>query len=371
MRLCLMIYGRLDFLTGGFIYDKFLVEHLRQKGHTVDVVSLPWRRYGRLLLDNISPRFKSRLIRKSYDLILQDALMHPSFFWLNHRQQNINSVPIVSIVHQVLSSQPRKYGINHLFKAVEKNYLTSVDAFIFNSETTRSHVQRLITCNPPSIVANPGADRLGHLQSPEKLATRARRPGPLDLVFVGNITPIKGLIPLIDSLKRLPPDTWRLTVVGSLQMDRGHVRRIKRMISADHLTQRVRLIGPLKGRDLIKILADSQLFVMPFSNEGFGIACLEAMAYGLPVLASTGGAVKEFIHNGTNGFLVPEGDTQKCADIIVNLHRSRDHLVRLSQTAHQTALARPSWTDTLDSIHYFLTHLARQSRAQNSQKNPL
>ena len=55
MRLCLMIYGRLDFLTGGFIYDKFLVEHLRQKGHTVDVVSLPWRRYGRLLLDNISP----------------------------------------------------------------------------------------------------------------------------------------------------------------------------------------------------------------------------------------------------------------------------------------------------------------------------
>jgi hypothetical protein len=81
--------------------------------------------------------------------------------------------------------------------------------------------------------------------------------------------------------------------------------------------------------------------------------------------------VKEFIHNGTNGFLVPEGDTQKCADIIVNLHRSRDHLVRLSQTAHQTALARPSWTDTLDSIHYFLTHLARQSRAQNSQKNPL
>ena len=371
MRLCLIIFGSLDTLTGGFLYDKFLVEHLRQKEHTVDIISLPWHRYGWLLLDNISPGFRARLIRKSYDLILQDALIHPSLFWLNHRQQNVNSVPIVSIVHQVFSSQPRKYGINHLYKAVEKKYLAGVDAFIYNSETTRSHVQRLIACKPPSIVANPGANRLGHLQSPEKLVTRARRSGPLELVFVGNITPIKGLIPLIESLKGLPPNTWRLTVVGSLQMDRGHVRRIKRMISADHINRRVRLMGPLNGRDLIKILADSQLFVIPFSNEGFGIACLEALAYGLPVLASDCGAVKEFIRNGANGFLVPEGDTQTCADIIAKLHRNRNHLVRLSQTAHQTALSRPGWTDTLDSIYYFLTHLAGQSRAQNSQNNPL
>jgi glycosyltransferase involved in cell wall biosynthesis len=366
-----MIYGSLDSLTGGFLYDKFLVEHLRRKEHTVDIISLPWRRYGRLLLDNISPGFRPRLMRKSYDLILQDALIHPSLFWFNHRQQNVIRLPIVSIVHQVFSSQPRKYGINHLFKAVEKRYLAGVDAFVFNSETTRSQVQHLINQRPPSIVATPGADRLGHLQSPQKIVTRARRPGPLDLVFVGNITPIKGLIPLIDSLKRLPPDSWRLTVVGSLQRDRGHVRRIRRMISANHIAQRVRLMGPLNGRDLIKILADSQLFVMPFSNEGFGIACLEALAYGLPVLASACGAVKEFIHSGVNGFLVPEGDIQTCAGIILKLHRDRNQLVRLSETALQTALAKPGWSNTVNAIHYFLIQLNKQYQAQSPQINSL
>ena len=357
-----MIYGSLDSLTGGFLYDKFLVEYLRQKGHVVDVISLPWRRYGRLLLDNISPGFRSRLIRKSYDLILQDELIHPSLFWRNHQQQRTNGVPIVSIVHQVLSSQPRHNGINHLFRAVEKRYLASVDAFIFNSETTRDHVHHLINRRPPSIVATPGTDRLGHLHSPEKLVTRARRSGPLELVFVGNITPIKGLMPLLESMIRLPPDSWRLTVVGSRQMDRRHVGKIKRIISAHKLDRQVRLLGSLNGRELKKILADSQLFVMPFSNEGFGIACLEALSYGLPVLGSAIGAVKEFIHSGVNGFLVPEGDIQTCADIVLKLHRDRDQLVCLSETALQTALARPGWTNTLDSIHYFLTHLTRQYR---------
>ncbi|MGD8942582.1 MAG: glycosyltransferase family 4 protein [Desulfobacterales bacterium] len=360
MRLCLLIYGSLDTLTGGFLYDQYLVRHLRHKGHTVDIVSLPWRRYGRLLLDNFSLRLKSTLGANRYDLILQDALIHPSLFWLNHRQRRVNGVPIVSIVHQVLSSQPRKKGLNRLYRVIEKRYLNSVDAFVFNSQTTRGHVHQLINRQLPSIVANPGADRLGHLQIPELPARRARRSGPLELVFVGNITPIKGLIPLLESLIRLPPDTWRLTVVGSLKMDRRHVGRIRRMLSTHRIAGRVRLMGSLQSQDLINIFVNSQLFVMPFANEGFGIACLEALSYGLPVLASATGAVKELIQDGINGFLIPAGETQTCADVIFGLHNDRDQLSRLSEAARQTALARPGWNDTVDAIHYFLTHLPKQ-----------
>ena len=371
MRLCLMIYGSLNTLTGGFLYDKYLVRYLRHKGHTVDIVSLPWRRYGRLLLDNFSRRLRSTLCGKRYDLVLQDELIHPSLFWINQRRRRANGVPIVSIVHQVLCSQPRKNSLNLLYRTVEKHYLASVDAFIFNSQTTRSHVHHLINRQPPSIVANPGADRLGHLQPPERLAARARRAGPLELVFVGNITPIKGLIPLLESLIRLPPDTWRLTVVGSLKMDRRHVSRIRRMISARHITRQVRLTGSLQGRDLVSILTDSQLFVMPFANEGFGIACLEALSYGLPVMASAAGAVNEFIQDGINGFLIPAGETQTCADIILDLHTDRDQLIRLSEAARQTALARPGWSHTVDAIHYFLTHLPKQSQTPNPQMDSI
>lgn len=362
-----MIYGRLDTLTGGFLYDKYLVRHLRHKGHMVDIVSLPWRRYGRRLLDNFSLMIRSTLCDNRYDLILQDELIHPSLFWLNHRQRRISGVPIVSIVHQVLSSQPRQNRLNQLYKTIEKHYLASIDAFIFNSQTTRNHVHHLISRRPPSIVANPGADRLGHLQTPGKLAARARRAGPLELVFVGNITPIKGLMPLLESLMRLPPDTWRLTVVGSLKMDRRHVSKIRRLISAHQITRQVRLLGSVQGRDLVNILADSQLFVMPFANEGFGIACLEALSYGLPILGSAAGAVKEFIQEGINGFLIPAGQLQTCADLILDLHKDRDQLSRLSEAARQTALARPRWSDTVDAIHYFLTHLSKQRQTYKAQ----
>ena len=362
MRLCMMIYGSLDTLTGGFLYDKFLVEYLRRQGHSVDIVSLPWRKYGRSLLDNLSFDLRSTLGRNKYDLILQDELIHPSLFWLNHQRRKINEVPIVSIVHQVLSSQPRPYGINQLLKAVEKNYLASVDAFIFNSETTRRHVQHLINRCPPSVVANPGPDRLGHLQSAADLSGRAQRAGPLELVFVGNITPIKGLIPLIESLAKLPPYSWRLTVVGDLQMDLKHVRRVRHMIAAGRIDEQVRLKGALDGEDLKKILAAGHLLAMPFAHEGFGIACLEALAFGLPVLASTAGAAGEFIRDGVNGYLIPPGETRMCARIISDLHRDRRLLLRLSEGALQTARARPGWSDTLDAIHYFLTHLPKQHR---------
>lgn len=47
-----LIYGSLDTLSGGYLYDRKLVEHLRARGDVVDVISLPWRNYGRHLLDN-------------------------------------------------------------------------------------------------------------------------------------------------------------------------------------------------------------------------------------------------------------------------------------------------------------------------------
>jgi glycosyltransferase involved in cell wall biosynthesis len=362
MRMGLIIYGSLDTLTGGFLYDKFLVKHLRQKGHEIHVVSLPWRRYGQHLLDNFSSKLRSGLILKNYDLILQDELNHPSLIWVNHKLRNTVGTPLVSIVHQVLSSQPHPYLMNILFRTVEKIYFASIDAFIFNSETTRSRVQRLINFTVPSIVAGPGGDRLGHLQANAQLKVRAGQAGPLKMVFVGNITPIKGLVPLIEILAMLPPEIWRLTVVGSLTMDPGYVRKVKRLISSKNLRRQVVLAGPLDGSGLKNILSNSQLFVMPFSDEGFGIAYLEALAYGLPVLASEAGAVKEFVRHAHNGFLFASGETEIFAKIILDLHKDRDRLFKISATALQTALSRPGWNETMKSIDHFLINLVKRRR---------
>jgi hypothetical protein len=107
MRIALVLYGRLETLTGGFLYDRYLVESLQRRGHRVAVIDLPWRHYGECLLDNFSRGLCNRMCCDPWDLILQDALVHPSLFRLNRRIRRRVRTPIVSIVHQVLCRQPR------------------------------------------------------------------------------------------------------------------------------------------------------------------------------------------------------------------------------------------------------------------------
>ena len=108
MHIGLIIYGSLDLLTGGWIYDRLLVEHLREQGHTVKIISLAQRKYVGNLADNISGRLQRRLLNLDCRLLVEDELCHPSLLGLNHLIRQKRGCPIVTIVHQVLCRQPLK-----------------------------------------------------------------------------------------------------------------------------------------------------------------------------------------------------------------------------------------------------------------------
>ncbi|MCA9972659.1 MAG: glycosyltransferase, partial [Anaerolineales bacterium] len=156
MRIGLVIYGRLDTRSGGYLYDRQLVAHLRAQGDTVDVISLPWQNYGRHLLHNLAPTMHRRLHAARYDLLLQDELNHPSLFWLNRRLHG--RFPLISIVHHLRSREARPAWQNALYRAVERAYLRTVDGFICNSHTTRRTVAALAP-GRPTCVALPAGDR--------------------------------------------------------------------------------------------------------------------------------------------------------------------------------------------------------------------
>ena len=356
----LIIYGRLDTLTGGYIYDKLLVQHLRRQGHHVNIISLPWRHYGLHLLDNFSTQLYSNLLKTPYDLLLQDELNHPSLFRLNRKLRKKAEYPIVTIVHQVLCSQPRGRVQNAVYREIEKRYLKSVDAFIFNSATTRTLVERMIKGNRPSIVACPAGDRLGFLQSAEAIKSRARQKGPLRLLLVGNIVPNKGLYETVECLTRLPAGMWHLTVVGSLSKERKYSRGVERLITHKHLEQQVSLLGVRDGTELAAIISHCHLLVMPFSYEGFGMAYLEAMAFGLPIIASSTGGVKEFVVPGRNGFLIEPGDYASVNAGIKKLYYDRSLLIEMGAAALETFHSRAAWSATLESIHTFLVKLVER-----------
>ena len=359
MHVGLLIYGSLDTVSGGFIYDRNLVGYLRQAGDRVDVISLPWRRYGFSLLDNLSPKLWRRLTQGTFDVLLEDELVHPACFWLNQRLRPRLSYPIIAIVHHLRCRERHPALLRRLYCRVEKRYLASVDAFICVSRTTAQDVEDLVGRGRPLVVASPGRDGLPGAVSRKAIMARATAPGPFNLIFVGNLIPRKELHTLLAALASLPRQDWHLTVAGSLEMDAAYVEAIRRQITDAGLASRVSLLGALPAGELAARCAASHLLAVPSSYEGFGIVYLEGMQFGLPAIAGDAGAAKEIITHGENGFLVSPGNPESLARHIELFIRDRELLIEMSLAAHGAAQAHPSWSDSAARARAFLQNFLR------------
>jgi len=354
LRLGLVIYGGLETVSGGYLYDRKLVEHLRRCGDEVEVISLPWPPYGRALLDNFSPVLLHRLSRGDFQVLLQDELAHPSFFLLNRRLRRRVAYPLVSIVHHLRCCEARPAWQNILYRQVERQYLTSLDGFICNSRATRAAVEGLAAASKPAIVASPGGDRLPGKITAAQVAARALAPGPLQIISVANLIPRKQVHTLISALSGMPRQDWELTVAGSLTMDRTYSRDLRRRIEQAGLGAKISLLGTVDDKELAALLLRRHLLAVPSSYEGFGIVYLEAMRFGLPVLASAAGGAREIVSHGVNGFLVEPGDTAALARYLQGLMEDRDRLARMSLAALESAVNHPTWEAGAARVRQFL-----------------
>ena len=164
MRVGLIIYGSLDTLSGGYLYDRKLVEYLRSQDDTVEIISLPWRNYAAHLTDNLHVRLPNVIARSGaasattkqspnfpkFDILIQDELNHPSLIFANRGK---HPYPVISLVHHLRCSELRPNWQNIFYRWVEKKYLQSIDGFIFNSKTTERAVNSLMEHNKPSVIA--------------------------------------------------------------------------------------------------------------------------------------------------------------------------------------------------------------------------
>jgi glycosyltransferase involved in cell wall biosynthesis len=350
MHVGLVIYGSLDTVSGGYLYDRMLVDYLTQQGDKVEIISLPWRNYARHLADNLSADWRRRL-ESDFDVIVQDELNHPSLAWINTRLQQ--PTPVVSIVHHLRSSEPRATWQNHIYRAVERRYLNSVDAFIFNSQTTKHVVLELLGKSKPHIVAHPAGDRFDSEITTETIVLRAHS-GPLRLLFVANLIPRKGLHTLIAALNLCPMVDWQLRVVGSLDVEPAYTGKIQNLLKRWSLEDRVALSGALNGDGLVRAMSSAHLMVVPSAYEGFGIVYLEGMGFGLPAIAGAAGAAGELIADGHNGFLIPPDNPQALADCLQSLAADRDRLAQMSLAALARYARHPTWADSTSAIREFL-----------------
>ncbi len=366
MRAGLLIYGSLDTPSGGYLYDRQVAEHLRRQGDEVTVIALPWRDYARHLADNLSSDLLDRLRSLPLDVLLQDELNHPSLAWLNRRLRPHVGYPIITIVHNLRSSEARPAWQRPAYRLVERQYLTTVDGLVCNSLTTQQSVEDLIGPGMPTVVAYPAGDRLSPEISEAEITARARREGPLRIVFLANVLPGKGLHTLVSALAILPRERFRLDVAGSLSAAPAYARAIRYEIAAAGLAGQVELHGLLSDERLVPLLSQAHVVVVPSFWEGFGIAYLEGMGFGLPAIGSTAGAAAETITHGRDGYLVEPGDAAELATYLLRLGHDRQRLAVMGGNARRRYLAHPTWEQTAAQVRSFLRSFAQPAVSQRA-----
>jgi glycosyltransferase involved in cell wall biosynthesis len=364
MRVGLVIFGSLETLTGGYLYDRRLLDYLGSRGDQTQVVSLPWRTYPRQLADNFSLSLAQRLAGACFDILLQDELNHPSLVMLNRWLKARAGYPIVTVVHLLRSSERSASPLRHAYAAVERRYLATVDAAVFNCETTRQEAEGLLGRSLPGVVAYPGCDHLRVQISEADIAARARVMGPLRILSVANVVPGKGLHVLVAALARLPTHSWRWTVAGSLTTDQTYVSRLRNLIRRLGLDANVDLLGSVPNQRIADVLASSHVLVLPSSYEALGIAYLEAMRCGLPVIATSAGGAHEVVDEGREGLFVAPGDVDTLSAHLQALVGDRELLLRMGIAARQRAARHPTWEQSFGYARDLLCSLVacRQRR---------
>jgi glycosyltransferase involved in cell wall biosynthesis len=352
MKIGFLIYGSLDTLSGGYMYDRKLVEYLRAQGDEIEIISLRWRNYAAHFTDNFSFRLPANL-----DILIQDELNHPSLIAANQRP---HPYPIVSLVHHLRCSELRPKWQNDFYRVVEQKYLQNVDGFIFNSKTTRRVVNSFLGNSKPEVVAYPPTDRFGEAVSEEEIRERAAS-NELKILFLGNIIERKGLHTLLNALHILQPSSLSLDVVGSLTTEPAYSEQMQDFVTVKGLSSVVHFHGSLNNEPLVEKLKQANVLVVPSSYEGFGIVYLEGMCFGLPAIGTTAGAAGEIIEHEKTGYLIQPNNQQALATHLSQLASNRDLLTELSLNARRRYAQQPAWNETANQIRTFLQNMIGHS----------
>lgn len=351
MHLGLAIYGDLNDSSGGFRYDRKLVEHCRAAGDTVEIISLPWRSYPRGLTDNLRQSVRAQLNQR-FDVLLQDGLCHPSVWWHNRRLAEPTAV--VGLLHHLQSDDPTESG-RLLKQRVERSFLNSLDACIATSQFTRQRAATLApsTASKPHLVAPPAGRIEGAAVSRSRVAARAEA-DPLRICFVGSLIPRKDPLTLCQAVAGTD---WQLQLIGSQEANPAYVKQVQQSVDSLGCGDQIELRGHVETAALESTLAASHVCCLPSQYEAFGMSLLEAMEYGVVPIGSRVGGAGEFIEHTDNGFLVSPGEPQTIREILQTLAADRSRLAELGQAALATAAAHPTWAETLAEFRSFLSRV--------------
>lgn len=333
-RLDFLVPGDPRTLTGGYIYDRRMLEGLKDLGWNVEVHPLdasfpfPTREaldHAEATLAELAPG----------GLVVIDGLALGAMPELVAK--HAGRLRLVALIHHPL---PDETGLEtrdrERLAESERRALEHIDRVIVTSPWT---MQRLAGQGVPAErirVVMPGTD-------PAPLAHGSEGP-PLKLLCVATLIPRKGHAVLFDALAQLATRPWQLECIGSAERDPVTAEALRRQIERLKLTSRVSLAGEVNAETLEAAYAGADLFVLASYIEGYGMAHAEALAHGLPVVTTSAGAIPQTVPAGA-GILVPPGDRGALARALAQVMDDPAAREALERGAREARAKLPSWAD--------------------------
>ena len=332
------IPGDLKSTTGGYAYDRRVMETLPAFG--VNVTHLPLA----ASFPNPTPADIKQADRSIAGLpqnavLLLDGLAFGAF---PQKSLACGGRRLIALVHHPLYLET---GLPHArkveLKESEQRALERADHVVVTSRATaRILADELGVSRGKITVAEPGTDP----------AQRATGTGsPLHLLAVGAVSPRKNYESLIEALSPLTEIDWKLTIAGALDRHPAAVDALRDKIASEGLSDRVTLSGKVVPATLDRFYDSTDLFVSASLFEGYGMVIAEAMARGLPIVTTTGGAAADTAHSSAAIHVQP-GNT---AEMSAALRRALlDKKLRdgLADAAWEIGRTLPTWHETARRI---------------------
>jgi len=276
-----------DLVTG---LDLFSGDQLiRPDPNNVNLHFVDAHRLGRF---RYCPRFSHTLVNL-LDKEMQSTLIHDHGIWgytnmAAWRVAHSRSVPYVISPRGMLEPWALEFKARKKKLAwvlYQRRIIASAAAAVATSEQECENVKRLFPKLPVAVIPNGVCLPSNHESLPPK--SRADKGGIV--LFMSRIHPKKNLIGLLNAWAALPQQVakdWRLVIAGPDEA--GHAGEIMSQVQKLGLQDNVDLIGAVGEDAKALVFQSADLFVLPSFSENFGVVVAEALAYGIPVIATTG-----------------------------------------------------------------------------------
>lgn len=348
------IPGDLTTLTGGYLYERRLLESLRELGREVQYIPL-----GGSFPDP-SPEDIADTVKQLTALGPETPLILDGFLVgaMPTASLALVTAPIVAMVHHplALESGLDEARRDYLYRT-ERDNLALAQHVLVPSPHTASILTEQYGVAPERItIARPGTDARPTVGQPT---------APPLILSVGIQHPRKGHDILLTALSRLLHLDWTAVIVGS-SYDAAHSADLERLHASLGLGDRVRFAGLVEPDDLDRLYRSATLFTLATRYEGYGIVFDEALAYGLPIVSTSVGAVPDTVPSKT-GVLVPRDSPEALAAALADVLTDTERRASLARAAALAGAALPRWTDTAALVGTVLDRLAEE-RGQDARR---